>query len=159
MPSLTPAAPLVLVLALVAGLVIWLVGGRNRGATIAALLLVAWGAVFAATLTPSPYEAFEQQVTCKFALTMGAVPKERLANVLLFVPLGFVSWFASPRWIWVAAACAAPLLIEAAQGVIVAMNRGCDVMDVVANVLGVGLGVALGVAAWSMSPALRGGNG
>ena len=36
---------------------------------------------------------------------------------------------------------------EAAQGLIVAMKRGCDVMDVASNVLGVAVGVGLAVTA------------
>ena len=155
MPSLTPYAPLVMVGSVVIGLAVWLVGKRSARATVAALLVIAWGVVLAATLTPSPYAAFDPQVTCKFALTLGGVPKERLANVLLFMPLGFVSWFAMPRWLWVGLAVVAPFLIEATQGLIVAMNRGCDVMDVAANVLGVALGVGLAVLArrlWKPTP-------
>lgn len=75
--------------------------------------------------------------------------------MLLFVPLGLVSWFATPRWFWVGLAVVAPFLIEAAQGLIVAMNRGCDVMDVAANVLGVAVGVGLAVIArqlWKPTP-------
>ena len=147
MPSLTPYAPLVMAVSVVIGLAVWLVGKRSAGATVAGLLVIAWGVVIAATLTPSPYAAFDPQVTCKFALTLGEVPKERLANVLLFMPLGFVSWFATPRWFWVGLAVVAPFLIEATQGLIVAMNRGCDVMDVAANVLGVAVGVGLAVVA------------
>jgi hypothetical protein len=142
-----------MVLAAAAGLVVWLVGRRTPPATVAALLVLAWGVVIAATLTPSPYEAFEPRVTCKFALTLGIVPEERIANVLLFVPLGFVSWFASPRWFWVALAVAAPFVIEASQGLIVAMNRDCDVMDVAANVLGVALGVGIALLGrWLWKP-------
>lgn len=147
MPSLTPYAPLVMVISVVAGLVVWLAGRRTARAVVAALLIVAWGVVIAATLTPSPYAAFDPQITCKFAFTLGEVPKERLANVLLFVPLGLVSWFARPRWFWVGLAVLAPFLIEAAQGLIVAMNRGCDMMDVAANVLGVAVGVGLAMVA------------
>jgi glycopeptide antibiotics resistance protein len=116
---------------------------------------VAGGVERASTLTPSPSGAVDPQVTCKFAFTLGEVPKERLANVLLFVPLGLVSWFATPRWFWVGLAVVAPFLIEAAQGLIVAMNRVCDVMDVAANVLGVALGVGLAVVArrlWKPTP-------
>ena len=155
MPSLTPYAPLVMAVSIISGLAVWLTGKRSRRATVAALLVVAWGVVIASTLTPSPYAAFDPQVTCKFAFTLGEVPKERLANVLLFVPLGLVSWFATPRWFWVGLAVVAPFLIEAAQGLIVAMNRGCDVMDVAANVLGVAVGVGLAVVArrlWKPTP-------
>ncbi len=134
-----------LVLAVIVGVVIWLVGKRRPRTTIAALLVVAWGVVIAATLTPSPHAAFEPHVTCDFALALGEVPAERLANVLLFVPLGLVSWLASSRWFWVTLAVAAPFLIEASQGLIVAMNRGCDVVDVTANVLGIAVGVGLAV--------------
>jgi hypothetical protein len=142
-PNLTPYAPLVMVLAAITGLIVWIVGKRRGGATVPALLVVTWGVVVATTLTPSPYQAFDPRVTCNFALNLGLVPTERLANVLLFVPLGLVSWFALPRWLWVALAVVTPFVIEASQGQIVAMNRACDVMDVAANVLGVALGVGL----------------
>jgi hypothetical protein len=136
---------LVLVLSVVAAIGVWLFGHRTERASVNALLVIAWGVVIAATLTPSPYQPFDPHVTCNFGLTIGSVPKERLANVLLFVPLGALSWLVNPRWLWVGLVVLAPFAIEATQGLVLAMNRACDVMDVAANVIGVGIGVALAV--------------
>ena len=146
MPSLTPYAPLAIVVTCVVAVAVWLVGKRTHRATVAALLVLAWGVVIATTLTPSPYEMFDHQVTCQFRLTLGEVPKERLANVLLFIPLGFASWFATPRWLWLVLAATAPFVIEGSQALVLALNRGCDAMDVFANLVGLGLGVALAAA-------------
>lgn len=145
MPSLTPYAPLVLGAVFVVALAVWLAGRRTGKATVAALLVLAWGLVIATTLTPSPYELFDRHITCSFSLSLGEVPEERLANVALFVPLGFISWFATPRLVWLGMAFLAPFVIEATQGLILALNRECDVMDVLANVMGVGVGVAAAV--------------
>ncbi|HEY5186463.1 MAG TPA: VanZ family protein, partial [Actinomycetes bacterium] len=83
------------------------------------------------------------KISCQFSLTLGEVPKERLANVLLFVPLGLVSWFATPRWMWLGLALVAPFVIEATQGLVLALNRNCDATDVLANLVGVGIGGGL----------------
>lgn len=143
MPSLTPNAPLAIAVTFVIAVAVWLVGKRTHRASVAALLVLAWGVVLATTLTPSPYEMFDHQLTCQFRLTLGEVPKERLANVLLFVPLGFASWLATPRWFWLVLAAAAPFVIEGSQALVLALNRGCDAMDVVANLVGLGLGAVL----------------
>jgi len=145
LPSLTPYAPLVLGAVFVVALAVWLAGRRTGKATVAALLVLAWGLVIATTLTPSPYELFDRHITCSFSLSLGEVPEERLANVALFVPLGFISWFATPRLVWLGMAFLAPFVIEATQGLILALNRECDVTDVLANVMGVGVGVAAAV--------------
>jgi len=143
LPSLTLFAPLALVFACVAAARVWLVGRRTRRATVVALLVLAWGVVIATTLTPSQYELFDPKISCQFSLTLGEVPTERLANVLLFVPLGVVSWFAAPRWRWLGLALVAPFVIEATQGLVLALNRNCDATDVLANLVGVGIGVGL----------------
>jgi len=41
-PSLTPYAPLVMVVAVIAGFVVWPVGKRRPEATVTAFLVVAW---------------------------------------------------------------------------------------------------------------------
>lgn len=146
MPSLTPYAPLVISLSCVTGLVVWIAGGRTRRAGVAALLVVAWGAVIATTLTASPYQMYDPKVTCQFQITIGEVPRERLANVLLFVPLGFASWLAAPRWLWLCLALAAPFFIEGAQALVLALNRGCDATDVLANLAGLAIGAVVATA-------------
>ena len=150
MPSLTPYAPLLVVLSCAIGLAVWLAGGRTWRASAAALLVVSWGVVIGTTMTASPYELFDPKVTCQFHLSLGEVPKERLANVLLFVPLGFASWFAVPRWLWLSLAVVAPFVIEATQALVLALNRGCDATDVLANLMGLGFGVALAAVVRSL---------
>jgi glycopeptide antibiotics resistance protein len=113
---------------------------------VTALLVLAWGLVITTTLTRSPYELLDRQITCSLSGNLGEVPKERIANTLLFVPRGFVSWVASPRRFWLGLALAAPFVVEASQGLVLALNRDCDAMDVLANLVGVGVGASLAVA-------------
>ncbi len=123
-----------------------------------ALLVLAWGLVIATTLTPSPYELFDRRITCSLSLNLGEVPKERIANILLFVPLGCASWVASPRRFWLGLAFAAPFVVEASQGLVLALNRECDATDVLANLVGVGIGACLAVAVsavWSRRKSRR----
>jgi glycopeptide antibiotics resistance protein len=157
MPTLLPDQPLVLASVVVLGLAVWLIGRRTSGASVAALMTLAWGLVVAATLTPDIYFVGSVYWTpgCSFVLQLGDSPHERLANVALFVPLGVVTWFAVPRWIWVAVGAAAPFVIEAAQGVLPSLGRQCDASDVAANFIGFLLGLATAAAAtwvvWRLS--------
>lgn len=80
---------------------------------------------------------------CSTAFEWGQWPRERLYNVILFLPLGFMSALVSrPRAALIAAAIT-PFVIEGLQSGL-PLGRACDVMDVLANLLGVGLGFAVG---------------
>jgi hypothetical protein len=116
-------------------------------------MTLAWGLVIGATLTPDIYFVGSAYWAsgCSLALQLGDSPHERLANVALFVPLGVVTWFACPRWTWIAVGAAAPFMIEAAQGVLPSLGRQCDASDVAANLIGFALGLASAAAAvWSI---------
>ena len=76
-------------------------------------------------------------------MQLGDSPNERLANVVLFVPLGLATWFAAPRWAWIAAGAAAPFVLESVQGSAPDLGRACDASDVLANLFGFGLGLVL----------------
>lgn len=157
MPEFTPSAKVLLALIVIASAVTWVCRGRDRKALLNAFLLLSWGVVLVSTLTPSIYQMMDQQIRCSFDLTLGEVPRERLANVLLFIPLGCVTWFARARRAWLVGAVAAPFAIEALQGVVLALNRQCDVTDVVANLTGLVTGLALGALIGLASQAGSGG--
>jgi hypothetical protein len=151
MPTLLPNQPLVLASVAVLALTVWLIGRRTSGASVAALMTLAWGLVIGATLTPDIHSVGSGYWTsgCSFVLQLGDSPHERLANVALFVPLGAVTWFVAPRWLWIAVGAAAPFVIEAVQGVLPSLGRQCDASDAAANLIGFALGLATAVAgAW-----------
>jgi glycopeptide antibiotics resistance protein len=127
-------------------------------------LLVAVGIVLAATLTPLR-AAFESgassTMTCDFS-RLGPAPFEDLTtvgdislNVLLFVPLGAVIGLLprSRRKLLVAAgAIALPFVIETAQLLAVGLGRGCQSADVIDNLSGLLVGLALGTVMGRLGP-------
>ena len=78
---------------------------------------------------------------------------QRLLNTLLFVPAGALLVLGASRWrigwvlvpIGLAGLAAYSALIELAQLELARIDRACDLTDVVDNVTGAVLGVALGV--------------
>jgi hypothetical protein len=88
MPEFRPSAKVLLALIVLGAALVWLLGGRSRAALLNAFLTLSWGVVLVSTLTPSVYQMLDQQIRCAFDLSLGEVPRERLANLLLFVPLG-----------------------------------------------------------------------
>jgi hypothetical protein len=124
------------------------------------LVIVAIGVVAAATLTPQA-SAFRGELgsgTCDLTrlrpagldayLRLG----ETLGNVLLFLPLGVVLALLPPSrtrtWL-LGLAVSLPFLIEGLQLALPALDRACQGADVVDNLLGLGLGLALGaLAGW-----------
>lgn len=85
---------------------------------------------------------------------------QRTLNVLLFVPAGMFLVLAVGRWwsglvlapIGLAGLAAYSLGIELVQLQLARLDRACDVTDMVDNVVGAGLGFAIGVA---LLPILR----
>jgi hypothetical protein len=124
---------------------------------IAFLLLMSVGAVLAATITPDA-DGFSGQSSapgrCDFG-RLGLAPLSQYLhlgdtslNVILFVPLGLAIGLlgrspATARML--VAVLALPLAIEAIQSLLPILGRGCQSRDVVDNLLGLGIGLALGV--------------
>lgn len=121
----------------------------------AAILLLAYGAIVAAmTMSPTPLDRGYQSAIARFLAVVHrhGVPEwfgyrqlEFSANILMFVPLGFlVGLLVSRRLVWL------PLLvipgmsitIELLQGLFLS-QRFASVLDVVANTIGGYLGLAI----------------
>ena len=124
---------------------------------IAFLLLMSVGAVLVATIPPDA-GGFSGRTSapgrCDFG-RIGLAPLSQYLhlgdtslNVILFVPLGvaigLLGRSAVTAWLLVAA-LASPVVIEAIQSLAPMLGRGCQSRDVVDNLLGLGIGLALGV--------------
>ena len=124
---------------------------------IAFLLLMSVGAVLAATIPPVAGGFSDRPPApgrCDFG-RIGLAPLSQYLhlgdtslNVILFLPLGLAIGLLgrSPATARVlVAALALPLAIEAIQSLLPMLGRGCQSRDVVDNLLGLGIGLALGV--------------
>jgi hypothetical protein len=135
--------------------------------SVAYLLIVSLGAIFAATLPPGPagFDRIGAVIgACDFERRGLATAHDYLSvsevslNVLLFIPLGFaialLPW--SRRTFAVgAAAFALPLAIEAAQLVVPVLGRACQSGDVIDNLLGLVLGLVVGATAVALARVAR----
>ena len=124
---------------------------------IAFLLVMSVGAVLAATIPPDT-DGFSGRPSapgrCEYG-RIGLAPLSQYLhlgdtslNVILFVPLGLAIGLLgrSPATARVlVAVLALPLAIEAIQSLLPMLGRGCQSRDVVDNLLGLGIGLALGV--------------
>ena len=129
----------------------------NQAGWIAFLLLMSVGAVLAATIPPDA-GGFSGRPSapgrCDFG-RIGLAPLSQYLhlgdtrlNVVLFVPLGLAVGLLgrSPATARVlVTVLALPLAIEAIQSLAPMLGRGCQSRDVVDNLLGLGIGLALGV--------------
>jgi hypothetical protein len=73
-------------------------------------------------------------------------PREALLNILLFVPLGVVIGLCPPtraRTVLAAGAIGLPFAIELVQMQVERLGRQCQSADVVDNLIGLGVGLAL----------------
>ena len=122
--------------------------GWESWATLGASIALA--AALVVTLVPSEFGE-ERIVTCVIAVptTLGlfdlpAITQESL-NALLLLPLGFFSALAARRaWTAILPVVITPIFIEVIQALIPALDRVCNSQDVINNVTGGLLGVALG---------------
>ncbi|HZD56766.1 MAG TPA: VanZ family protein [Anaerolineales bacterium] len=122
--------------------------GWDSWATLGASIALA--AALAVTLVPSEFGE-ESVVRCVIAIptTLGlfdlpAITQESL-NALLLLPLGFFSALAARRaWVAVLPVIITPVFIELIQALIPALDRVCNSQDLINNVTGGLLGVALG---------------
>jgi glycopeptide antibiotics resistance protein len=119
-------------------------------------LVVALGLVLSATLTPHHEEA-SGLATGAFGCDMtrvGLPPLDELLeindtslNVLLFVPLGTLLGLvprSRRKGVAIAGAVALPFIIETTQLVMTPLDRACQSADVVDNLTGLVLGLAIG---------------
>jgi len=150
MPLLGPAAVVAMAVAL--GLAVPVGRWLRAPAPVAFLLLASAGAVVAATLTPTAPNPWS--TGCQ----AGALALPRLVqlrhlnetslNVALFVPLGLACGLLPGRG-RAAAACAVaaavPAGIELVQSEVTWLNRVCATADIVANLIGLTVGVAVAV--------------
>ncbi|WP_155926584.1 VanZ family protein [Mycolicibacterium sp. CBMA 234] len=123
---------------------------------IAFVLIMSVGVVLAATLTPVNGQFREQHRPlgqCDFSRISPAHLSTYLhagepgLNVILFAPLGLAIGLlgrsgATARLL--VAAAALPPVIEGVQSLLPMFGRGCESADVVDNLLGLGIGFALG---------------
>lgn len=124
------------------------------------LLVISFGAIMAATLTPG-LEAFPPMLG-KASCDVSRIGPAPLAdytalgaaglNVLLFVPLGaLIALLPRSRVMAFAVVGAAllPLTIESIQLAASPLNRACETGDVVDNMIGLALGFAVGsIGVW-----------
>ena len=123
---------------------------------VAWLLVVSVAAVVFATLAPL-YGVFEPSATgpgrCDLSrlsiLPIDDLKRQfsRFLNVILFIPLGLsIGLLPRSRWkaLLVLAAIASPFVIEGTQLLVPALNRGCQGIDVIDNLTGLVIGLAMG---------------
>jgi glycopeptide antibiotics resistance protein len=121
-------------------------------------VLVAFGIVFLATLTPTG-QALGAVTTSTPACDLSRIAIAPLTellrvndtsrNVVLFVPLGVALGLAPVSRATTATivlALVLPVVIESVQLVLPALGRGCQSADVIDNALGLTIGLALGTA-------------
>jgi hypothetical protein len=125
----------------------------------AMLLIVATGLVLAATVTPLGGGGGNPGIvpgTCDTTrLWLAPVASyvrlnDISLNVVLFVPLGVAIGLLPLRWTTaevVALAIGLPFAIEIVQLAFPMLERSCQSADIIDNLFGTGIGIALGVAA------------
>lgn len=140
-------------------------GYRQRLRTVPLGLLILYTAFIALiTLTPQQLDtgpdSFIARLLSFFASRESTAwidyaTLEKLANVGLFVPFGFLLalQLGQNRW-WVgwAAGAALSCLIEGTQLILLSATRVADVSDLVTNTLGAGLGAALALLIMLLLP-------
>jgi hypothetical protein len=135
--------------------------------SVAWLLLMSVGVILSATLSPlDGGELVAPGIASWCDLSRTWLPSldeilygEDIAlNILMLVPLGFAIGLAPLSWRKIVVLVAAMLLpptIEAGQLFLVGLDRACQAADVVDNLTGLALGLAVGgVVAW-LVPAVR----
>lgn len=153
-----PLVPFTLAIAIVATLLLSAATARalHTSRFVAGLLLFGFGFVLAITLTPdAPAMAGEISDGVCDVSRLGLAPIGELTrisssslNVLLFVPLGFaVALLPRTRATAIVAIAAFSLtfIVEGVQLFVTVLGRGCQTADIVDNLLGLVIGLALGL--------------
>ena len=164
--------------AVVAGLLTLILRGRLGTVSALAVSGLLWSLVAVAlvTLVPTradvgvvPAESRSDACSWDYGGPSGAAFEvfgldQRTLNVLLFVPAGLFLVLAVGRWrsglllapVGLAALAAYSLGIELAQLQLARLDRACDVTDVVDNILGAGIGAAIGLVLLPVARPWRG---
>jgi hypothetical protein len=121
---------------------------------VAWLLIASLGGIASFTLSPhferldpAPTVFCDMRFTGFTALSQLLTTNDRGLNVDLFIPLGLaIALFPNSRLKTFALALAfiLPVAIETSQAVITALNRACQLQDVVDNLSGLTIGVLIG---------------
>lgn len=124
---------------------------------VAALLIASVGLIVSATLTPLRGVLEDGAVSSgacdlrrlgRAPVSMYLRPTGAALNVVLFVPLGIALGLVPPHARWrrtaIALGLLSPFLVEGTQLAIRSLGRGCEAADVVDNLTGVVLGIAIG---------------
>lgn len=143
--------------------------GRALGTrrAVAWLLVLSLGIILTGTLTPLAEECRcdpNAVGSCDLS-RIGLAPLDELLrvnmtslNVLMFVPLGAAIGLlpgSRRKTAIVIGAIALPFAIEATQALVPLLERACESADVVDNLTGLAIGLAIGVAAGWLIPAVR----
>jgi VanZ family protein len=154
LPWFLPGVAISVVVSLVCGGFVGRALGARRG--VGSMLILCLGIIVSATLTPlGRYFGFDPIIpgSCDLSRMWFPPLDELLAindtslNVLLFIPLG-VSIAFLPRSrrtvVVILGAIALPFAIEITQMVVSVLGRGCESADVVDNLTGLAVGLAIG---------------
>jgi VanZ family protein len=130
------------------------------------VLLMSAGVILAGTLTPLPGGSrldFPPVGSCDLS-RIGLAPLDQLhwpgdvlGNIIMFIPLGFAIALVprSPRKAAVLIlAVALPFAIETTQLLVAPLGRGCQSADVVDNLTGLFIGLAVGAVVARLAPTL-----
>jgi VanZ family protein len=140
----------------------WLDAGSVR----AWWLIAALGSALVVTLTPQR-DAVERGVIGSGACDLSRLwlapldfylgPNDSAENILLFVPLGIAIAFlrGRTRRVAIAAGVLLPIVIELLQSQVTILNRSCESADVVDNLAGLLIGLAIGAAVTLSSTLIR----
>lgn len=127
---------------------VWISRGRPKWRSLGQAALL-WVVVAIAGVSLEPDSGRDGAGTCSFALDLDPafVLNQRTLNLALYVPLGLLSVLVArttrQRIAAIAAAAALPVVFELLQATRL-VGRSCDIVDVVDNWVGIGVGALIG---------------
>ena len=153
LPLLLPGVLIAIVASFVAGPRL----GRALSTTslVGGSVVFSFGLILAATLTPQAAalgSGIHSGGTCDLTITVPTLeillaPTDMSLNILLFAPLGMTLGLvprSSLRTVFVTGALLLPFMVEWIQLVVPVLDRACQANDIVANEIGLVLGLAIG---------------
>ena len=152
-PLLIPGVAIALIAGV--GLAQWTAARTGLTPLLAGMLVFAFGAIVAITLTPGSGFGFFGERWCGGLLPpprlgqLFSITSEHGLNIVLFVPLGALVGLiprVRPFAITTLGAAAMPIAIEGIQYSVPRLDRICQTWDALENLLGLGIGLAVGLA-------------